>query len=232
MEIHHSDQIFPFEGYQTLPVSLPPELRFRDNNVIADPAKGCSASGFGDVNLEVDEDLFSMYIDLEKLEEQQGNSGDDDSSHVNGGGFVIESGDDAAGGRRRKRKKDNKNVKNQIRKAQRCSKEKSCSVDDGGVLEPRKAILAEELAKLWVINPKRAQRIMSNRQSAARSKEKKARYTLDLEKKVKTLHAKTQELSSQLAENQEEIANLSAEKSELKLQSQTTENQVKICDGM
>lgn len=163
MEIHLSDQTFSFEGYQTLPVS-PPELRFRSNNndnneVIGDPGKGCSASGFRDVGLEVDEDVFSMYIDLEKLEEQQGNAaGYDDNSYVNGGGFVIESGDDAGGGRRRKRKKENKNVKNQIRKAQRCNKEKSCSIDDGGALEPRKAILAEELAKLWVINPKRAQR--------------------------------------------------------------------------
>lgn len=159
MEIHLFDQAFPFEGYRTLPVS-PPELRFRNNDEINNEV--ISNPGLGDVGVEVDEDLFSMYIDLEKLEEQQqGNAGYDDISHVNGGGFVIESGDDAGGGRKRKRKKENKNVKNQIRKAQRCNKEKSCSADDGGALEPRKAILAEELAKLWAINPKRAQRYFS-----------------------------------------------------------------------
>lgn len=42
-------------------------------------------------------------------------------------------------------------------------------------------------------------RILANRQSAARSKERKARYISDLERKVQTLQTEATTLSAQLA---------------------------------
>ncbi|TVU12233.1 hypothetical protein EJB05_45866, partial [Eragrostis curvula] len=71
---------------------------------------------------------------------------------------------------------------------------RSGSMDEGesalsGVLPDyaKKAVPAERLAELALLDPKRAKRILANRQSAARSKERKIKYTSELERKVQTL---------------------------------------------
>ncbi|KAL0323258.1 UNVERIFIED_CONTAM: Transcription factor VIP1 [Sesamum angustifolium] len=62
----------------------------------------------------------------------------------------------------------------------------------------KKAMAADRLAELALIDPKRAKRILANRQSAARSKERKIRYTSELERKVQTLQAEATTLSAQI----------------------------------
>ncbi|KAG0449820.1 hypothetical protein HPP92_027097 [Vanilla planifolia] len=62
----------------------------------------------------------------------------------------------------------------------------------------KKAMAADKLAELALIDPKRARRILANRQSAARSKERKIRYTSELERKVQTLQTEATTLSAQL----------------------------------
>lgn len=47
-------------------------------------------------------------------------------------------------------------------------------------------------------NPNFHRRILANRQSASRSKERKARYIIELERKVQTLHTEATTLSAQL----------------------------------
>uniref|UniRef100_A0A0E0MJY1 BZIP domain-containing protein n=1 Tax=Oryza punctata TaxID=4537 RepID=A0A0E0MJY1_ORYPU len=62
----------------------------------------------------------------------------------------------------------------------------------------KKAMPAERIAELALIDPKRAKRILANRQSAARSKERKIKYTSELERKVQTLQTEATTLSAQL----------------------------------
>ncbi|KAF0891796.1 hypothetical protein E2562_010979 [Oryza meyeriana var. granulata] len=65
--------------------------------------------------------------------------------------------------------------------------------------EAKKAISDAKLAELALVDPKRAKRILANRQSAARSKERKMRYIAELERKVQTLQTEATTLSAQLS---------------------------------
>nr|XP_009591120.1 probable transcription factor PosF21 [Nicotiana tomentosiformis] len=75
-------------------------------------------------------------------------------------------------------------------------------------------------------------RIWANRQSAARSKERKMRYITELERKVQTLQTETTTLSAQLTLLQRDTNGLTAENSELKLRLQTMEQQVHLQDAL
>ncbi|KAI3753508.1 hypothetical protein L2E82_25562 [Cichorium intybus] len=66
----------------------------------------------------------------------------------------------------------------------------------------KKALAPDKLAELSLIDPKRAKRILANRQSAARSKERKTRYTSELETKVQTLQTEATTLSVQVTKLQ------------------------------
>ncbi|RVW91851.1 putative transcription factor PosF21 [Vitis vinifera] len=74
-------------------------------------------------------------------------------------------------------------------------------------------------------------RIWANRQSAARSKERKMRYIAELERKVQTLQTEATSLSAQLTLLQRDTNGLTAENSELKLRLQTMEQQVNLQDA-
>ncbi|XP_021906842.1 probable transcription factor PosF21 [Carica papaya] len=75
-------------------------------------------------------------------------------------------------------------------------------------------------------------RIWANRQSAARSKERKMRYIAELERKVQTLQTEATSLSAQLTLLQRDTNGLTAENSELKLRLQTMEQQVHLQDAL
>eukprot|EP00252_Welwitschia_mirabilis_P020388 TRINITY_DN499_c0_g1_i1.p1 TRINITY_DN499_c0_g1~~TRINITY_DN499_c0_g1_i1.p1 ORF type:complete len:322 (-),score=77.33 TRINITY_DN499_c0_g1_i1:228-1193(-) len=100
------------------------------------------------------------------------------------------------------------------------------------VRELKKAMAADKLAELAAIDPKRAKRILANRQSAARSKERKLRYISDLERKVQTLQAEATTLSAQLALYQRDTSGLTAENKELKLRLQAMEQQAQLLDAL
>ncbi|XP_062190581.1 transcription factor RF2b-like [Phragmites australis] len=109
--------------------------------------------------------------------------------------------------------------------------------DGGGgvfseVLEAKKAMSSEQLAELAAIDPKRAKRILANRQSAARSKERKARYITELERKVQTLQTEATTLSAQLTLFQRDTTGLSAENAELKIRLQAMEQQAQLHDAL
>ncbi|CAH2058604.1 unnamed protein product [Thlaspi arvense] len=74
--------------------------------------------------------------------------------------------------------------------------------------------------------------IIANRQSAARSKERKARYILELERKVQTLQTEATTLSAQLSLFQRDTSGLSSENTELKLRLQVMEQQAKLRDAL
>ncbi|CAA3022091.1 transcription factor VIP1 [Olea europaea subsp. europaea] len=104
------------------------------------------------------------------------------------------------------------------------------SVDEDS--SAKKAMAADRLAELALIDPKRAKRILANRQSAARSKERKIRYTSELEKKVQTLQTEATKLSAQVTIVQRDSTGLTAENKELKLKLKALEQQAHLRDAL
>nr|CAD1836804.1 unnamed protein product [Ananas comosus var. bracteatus] len=96
----------------------------------------------------------------------------------------------------------------------------------------KKAMAPGKLAELALIDPKRAKRILANRQSAARSKERKIRYTSELERKVQTLQTEATTLSAQVTLLQRDTTGLNAENRELKLRLQAMEEQAQLHDAL
>ncbi|XP_078154805.1 transcription factor VIP1-like [Carex rostrata] len=96
----------------------------------------------------------------------------------------------------------------------------------------KKALAPERLAELALIDPKRAKRILANRLSAARSKERKIKYTSELERKVLTLQTEATTLSAQLTLLQRDTTGLTTENRELKLRLQAMEEQAKLRDAL
>ncbi|XP_039058665.1 transcription factor RF2a-like [Hibiscus syriacus] len=81
-------------------------------------------------------------------------------------------------------------------------------------------------------DPKRAKRILTNRQSAARSKERKMRYISELENKVQTLQTEATTLSAQLTLLQRDSVGLTNQNNELKFRLQAMEQQAQLRDAL
>ncbi|KAK4253107.1 hypothetical protein QN277_010925 [Acacia crassicarpa] len=107
--------------------------------------------------------------------------------------------------------------------------EADSSMDIDGV---KKAMAPNKLAELALVDPKRARRILANRQSAARSKERKIRYTNELERKVQTLQSEATNLSAQVTMLQRDTSGLSTENKELKLRLEAMEQQAQLRDAL
>ncbi|KAM6581127.1 hypothetical protein CsatA_004901 [Cannabis sativa] len=101
-----------------------------------------------------------------------------------------------------------------------------------GVDGIKKAMAPDRLAELALIDPKRAKRILANRQSGARSKERKIRYTNELERKVQTLQTEATTLSAQVTLLQRDTTGLTAENKELKLRLQAMEQQAQLREAL
>ncbi|KAK9129583.1 hypothetical protein Sjap_010070 [Stephania japonica] len=98
--------------------------------------------------------------------------------------------------------------------------------------ELKKIMANEKLAEIAMADPKRAKRILANRQSAARSKERKMRYISELEHKVQTLQTEATTLSTQLTMLQRDSAGLTSQNSELKFRLQAMEQQAQLRDAL
>ncbi|KAL4189956.1 hypothetical protein AMTRI_Chr08g209610 [Amborella trichopoda] len=162
---------------------------------------------------EEEEDFFSTYMDLEKLGPVQGEAKCSEISGfpANAGSFKPEMG----------------------RRGHRHSNSVDGSALFGEVgTEVKKAMPPEKLAELAALDPKRAKRILANRQSAARSKERKARYISELERKVQTLQTEATTLSAQLTLFQRDTNGLSTENTMLKQQLQEMERQAQVRDAL
>ncbi|GLT46027.1 hypothetical protein SLA2020_198180 [Shorea laevis] len=171
------------------------EVQFRipdDLDLVSDPLEGLGS----------EDDLFSTYMDVEKL----GSKLDDATASVSG----------------------EKNVRKPRHRY-------TNSIDGSSIMEAieaKKAMAPGKLAELWTVDPKRAKRIIANRQSAARSKERKARYISELERKVQTLQTEATTLSAQLTLFQRDTTDLSSENTELKLRLQAMEQQAQLRDAL
>ncbi|XP_043713769.1 bZIP transcription factor 29-like [Telopea speciosissima] len=98
--------------------------------------------------------------------------------------------------------------------------------------ELKKIMANEKLAEIALSDPKRAKRILANRQSAARSKERKMRYISELEHKVQTLQTEATTLSAQLTLLQRDSAGLTSQNNELKFRLQAMEQQAQLRDAL
>ncbi|KAH0914441.1 hypothetical protein HID58_028887 [Brassica napus] len=75
-------------------------------------------------------------------------------------------------------------------------------------------------------------RILANRQSAARSKERKDRYTGELERKVQTLQNEATTLSAQVTLLQRGTSDLTTENKHLKMRLQALQQQAELRDAL
>ncbi|GAV88970.1 bZIP_1 domain-containing protein [Cephalotus follicularis] len=97
--------------------------------------------------------------------------------------------------------------------------------------ELQKIMANDKLSEIAVSDPKRAKRILANRLSAARSKERKMHYISELEYKVQTLQKEATTLSAQVTMLQRDSARLTNENSELKFHLQAMEQQARLKDA-
>ncbi|CAA7028312.1 unnamed protein product [Microthlaspi erraticum] len=98
--------------------------------------------------------------------------------------------------------------------------------------EMKKIAADEKLAEIVMADPKRVKRILANRVSAARSKERKTRYMAELEHKVQTLQTEATTLSAQVTHLQREAVGLTNENRELKFRLQAMEQQAQLRDAL
>ncbi|CAL1385665.1 unnamed protein product [Linum trigynum] len=99
-------------------------------------------------------------------------------------------------------------------------------------VELKKIMANEKLTEIALTDPKRAKRILANRQSAARSKERKMRYISELEHKVQTLQTEATTLSAQLTLLQRDSVGLTNQNNELKFRLQAMEQQAQLRDAL
>ncbi|XVF41209.1 hypothetical protein PTKIN_Ptkin01aG0262000 [Pterospermum kingtungense] len=198
------------------------EVQFRipdDLDLVSDPFEGLGS----------EDDLFCSYMDIEKLggsskgADEGGGGGAGSSS---GGSGQNLKGEEMSGGSGMEEKNDT-GGKGRHRYSNSVD---GCSLMES--IEAKKAMAPDKLAELWTVDPKRAKRIIANRQSAARSKERKARYMSELERKVQTLQTEATTLSAQLTLFQRDTTGLTTENTELKLRLQAMEQQAQLRDAL
>uniref|UniRef100_A0ACD5WTK2 Uncharacterized protein n=1 Tax=Avena sativa TaxID=4498 RepID=A0ACD5WTK2_AVESA len=97
--------------------------------------------------------------------------------------------------------------------------------------EMKKIMADEKLAEMALADPKRVKRVLANRQSAARSKERKMRYIVELEQKVQILQTEATTLSAQLTLLQRDSAGVATQNNELRFRLQAMEQQAQLRDG-
>ncbi|KAI4372463.1 hypothetical protein MLD38_010690 [Melastoma candidum] len=220
-------------------LTLPDDLSFDSDLGVVGVGDGPSFSD------ETEEDLLSIYLDMEKFGASATSSlqlGEPSYSASLDVGAVAESlGTESKG--------PGSNERPRIRHQHSQSMDGSTSIkpemlisgsEEVSPADAKKAMSAAKLAELALIDPKRAKRIWANRQSAARSKERKMRYIAELERKVHTLQTEATTLSAQLTllqlfvehHEQRDTSGLTAENSELKLRLQTMEQQVHLQDAL
>ncbi|KAK4483395.1 hypothetical protein RD792_010581 [Penstemon davidsonii] len=172
-------------------LTLPDDISFESD-------LGVVGSGFDEPTFsdETEEDLMSMYLDMDKFNTSSATSGfqvGESSSTTNNNTLANAS---------------NVPFSSSIEKPSRIRHQHSQSMDGSTSIksemlmssssEDKKAISAAKLSELALIDPKRAKRIWANRQSAARSKERKMRYIAELERKVQNMQTEATSLSAQL----------------------------------
>ncbi|EAZ45367.1 hypothetical protein OsJ_30013 [Oryza sativa Japonica Group] len=196
-----------------------------------------------------------MFLDLEKLNStfRASSEAEADSSSAGAAAAVAAADDNNAHGARPKHQHSLSMDESMSIKAEELVGA-SPGTEGMSSAEAKKAVSAAKLAELALVDPQEGEKqmlhclceflvggdyylreetlIWANRQSAARSKERKMRYIAELERKVQTLQTEATTLSAQLALLQRDTSGLTTENSELKLRLQTMEQQVHLQDAL
>ncbi|XP_073024846.1 bZIP transcription factor 29-like [Primulina eburnea] len=90
----------------------------------------------------------------------------------------------------------------------------------------------KKLTEIALSDPRRAKRILSNRRSAARSKERKLRYVAELEHRSMTLQNEANMLAAQLAQLEHESSAMTTQNNELKLRLQGLEQRAHLQEAL
>ncbi|KAG2636261.1 hypothetical protein PVAP13_2NG442030 [Panicum virgatum] len=98
--------------------------------------------------------------------------------------------------------------------------------------EMKKIMANERLAELALADPKRVKRILANRISAAKSKERKVKYMGELERRVHVLQMETGSLSSKATFSQRECEALKVQNNEMRIRLQALEQQAQLKDAL
>ncbi|GMJ01713.1 basic leucine-zipper 69 [Hibiscus trionum] len=216
-------------------LTLPDDLSFDSDLGVVGAADGPSYSD------DTEEDLFSMYLDMDKFNSSATSTIQVGESSATTGAPATSAAAAGAGTGMNGENPVVSSEKPRVRHQHSQSMDGSTSIkpemlmsgsEEVSPADSKKAMSAAKLAELALIDPKRAKRIWANRQSAARSKERKMRYIAELERKVQTLQTEATSLSAQLALLQRDTNGLNSENSELKLRVQTMEQQVHLQDAL
>ncbi|ESQ51722.1 hypothetical protein EUTSA_v10016790mg [Eutrema salsugineum] len=214
-------------------LTLPDDLSFdSDLGVVGTNADGASFSD------DTEEDLLSIYLDMDKFNssatssaqvgEPSGTSWKNESKMHTGSTSNPQNTLNSFGERPRVRHQHSQSMDGSMN----INEMLMSGNEDDSTVDAKKSMSAAKLAELALIDPKRAKRIWANRQSAARSKERKTRYIFELERKVQTLQTEATTLSAQLTLLQRDTNGLTVENNELKLRLQTMEQQVHLQDEL
>ncbi|CAN6205297.1 unnamed protein product [Urochloa humidicola] len=98
--------------------------------------------------------------------------------------------------------------------------------------EMKKIMANDRLAEMALADPKRVKRILANRISAAKSKERKVKYMGELERRVHVLQMETSNLSSKAVLSQRECEILKTQNNEMKIRLQALEQQAQLKDAL
>ncbi|XP_051188895.1 bZIP transcription factor 29 [Lolium perenne] len=98
--------------------------------------------------------------------------------------------------------------------------------------DKKKIMESDHLSKIVMTDPKKVKRILNNRLSAAKSKERKARYIAELERKVQVLQSEATTLTSQVNMLQRGYSLLSTHNSEMKIRLQALLQQAELKDAL
>ncbi|KAJ1290460.1 hypothetical protein BS78_02G245300 [Paspalum vaginatum] len=98
--------------------------------------------------------------------------------------------------------------------------------------EMKKIMANDRLAEIAIADPKRVKRILANRVSAAKSKERRQKYMGELERKVHVLQMETTTLASKAALTQREYEALKIQNNEMKIRLQALDQQALLKDAL
>lgn len=107
-----------------------------------------------------------------------------------------------------------------------------CGNGEFSPMEMKKIMANDKLAEMAMSDPKRVKRILANRQSAARSKERKTRYISELEHKVQTLQSEATTLSAQLTLLQRDATGISNQNNEMRVRLQSMEQEAHLREAL
>ncbi|CAF1709774.1 unnamed protein product, partial [Brassica napus] len=106
------------------------------------------------------------------------------------------------------------------------------SIEFKNAAKIKKIMAYDKLSEMAMTDPKRAKRILVNRQSTARSKERKIQYIVELEHKVQTLQTEATTLSAQFTLLQRDMMGLTNQNNEFKFFLQAMEQQAQLSDAL